>query len=163
MNKLAKLKRLKTKSFRDAYVQANISHGLAHQIRALRQQRGWSQQDLARKIGASSNSLIARLEDPSYGKHTLTTLQNLASALDVALLVKFTSFGRLLAEVEDVSPRTLGAESFEVEYPKLLETMDIQTSATVSHIHTWGSGNSYPTPVHADIDTKFINISNTSE
>jgi hypothetical protein len=41
------------------------------------------------------NNVSARLENPNYGKHTLTTLKNIAAACDVALVVWFIPFGRL--------------------------------------------------------------------
>jgi ribosome-binding protein aMBF1 (putative translation factor) len=40
---------INSKSARDAYVRAEVSTFLAHQVRALRNQRGWSQKELAEK------------------------------------------------------------------------------------------------------------------
>ena len=116
---LTRLKRLKEKGFRDAYVQANIEHGVAHQIRLMREARGWSQTELADKASLGPQSGVARLEDPSYGRFTIATLLKLASTFDVALLVKFVPFGKLLQETEDLSASTLAPERFAVELPKL--------------------------------------------
>ena len=118
---LGKLKRLRKRAFREAYVRANIEQGIAHQIRLLRQARGWSQERLAQEIGATQQSAIARLEDPSYGRYNLSTLRKVASAFDVALFVRFVSYGKLLVETSDLSPDALTPESFEDECPKLLE------------------------------------------
>lgn len=115
-----KIERLRDKEFRSAYVRATIEHGLAHQIRALRTARGWSQADLAAKIGAKNQSAISRLEDPSYGRHSLMTIEKLADAFDVALLVKFAPFSRLLDETEDLSPAALNAISFAEECTAML-------------------------------------------
>jgi transcriptional regulator with XRE-family HTH domain len=125
-----KLQRLKRKTFRNAYVRANTEQGIAHQIRIQRQAKGWSQRKLALRIGATRQSAVARLEDPSYGRHTLATLLKLASAFDVALLVKFVSYGRLLSETADLSPAALRAESFDIEYPKLTKLQDVATPTT---------------------------------
>jgi len=38
----------------------------------------------------------ARLENPNYGKHSLTTLKKIAATCDVALVVWFIPFSRLL-------------------------------------------------------------------
>ena len=43
-----------------------------------------------------NQNAISRLENPSYGKATLTTLKRLAAAFDVALIVRFVPFGQLV-------------------------------------------------------------------
>lgn len=120
----AKINRLKKKGFRDAFVRSQLSHGLAHQIRALRLQRGWTQSELAEKLGLKTQSAIARMEDPSYGRLSIATLLKLSSIFDVALSVRFASYGKFLLEREDVSPAALTAESFDAEAPKLLEALE---------------------------------------
>ena len=56
--------------------------------------------------------MIARLENPDYGKFSLSTLLKLASAFDVALLIRFVAFGELLERTRDLSPAGLNAASF---------------------------------------------------
>lgn len=129
---MSKLNRLHKKEFRDAYVRSHLTQGLPYQIRALRMQRGWSQQDLANKLGLKRQSAIARIEDPSYGKLSISTLLNLSSVFDVALNIKFVSFGKFLADKEDLSPKNLAAESFESELPKLME--DSEQNASYKNI-----------------------------
>jgi transcriptional regulator with XRE-family HTH domain len=108
--------RLRDKAYRDAYIEAHVKIGIPHQIRALREQEGrkWTQGELAKR-SKKSRTVISRLEDPEYGRHTIRTLLELASAFDVALLVKFVSFSRLLKEFADVSPRALEVPSFTDE------------------------------------------------
>lgn len=118
------LGRLKKKGFRDAYVRSHLAHGLAHQIRALREQRGWTQIDLAQKLGLRTQSAIARMEDPSYGKLSVATLLKLSSVFDVALSVRFISFGKFLSDREDVSPQSLGAEDFEAESTRIIDDLE---------------------------------------
>jgi transcriptional regulator with XRE-family HTH domain len=120
---LGKLERLRKKAFRDAYVRAHIEQGIAHQIRILRLAKNWSQQKLALQLGSKGQSMIARLEDPSYGRYSLNTLIKLASVFDVALLIKFVPYSRLLWETENPSPKALNVESFEADYPRLLQTL----------------------------------------
>lgn len=110
-----KLKRFKRKAFRDAFVSANIDQGLAHQIRAIRESRGWDQKALATKIGLRSQSAIARMEDPSYGKLSIATLKRLGKAFDVALLVKFVPYSRLFLETHDLSTSALAVKAFDDE------------------------------------------------
>lgn len=108
------------KRYRDLYVSEYIQTGTPFQIRALRNLREWSQEFLAQKAGMKQN-VVSRLEDPSYGKLTLKTLLRMASAFDVALLVKFVPFSRFLNEMGDRSPAALYAEGIEDELPLFLE------------------------------------------
>ena len=110
--------KLGNKKYRDAYVSAHVRNGISYQIRALREQRGWTQDKLGEEARKPQNA-IARLEDPSYGKASIPTLLEIASAFDVALLIKFVPYSRLLDEVEDLSPAALSAESFTKELPIL--------------------------------------------
>lgn len=107
------IEKLRNKAYRDAYVESHIKVGIPYQIRALREQksRKWSQRELGKRCGKQAN-VISRLEDPEYGGHTIRTLLQLASAFDVALLVKFISYSRFLKEFEEVSPSALEVPSF---------------------------------------------------
>ncbi len=105
------LTELENKEYRDAFVEGHIRTGAAYQIRALRNARHWSQEELGER-GDMSQSGIARLENPDYGKFSLTTLLKFASAFDVALLVQFVSFSELLDRTRDLSPEGLNAPSY---------------------------------------------------
>jgi len=109
---------MKNPKARQAYVEAEVASGLAHQIRALRTQRGWTQKDLADKLG-TTQAAISRLEDPSYGRPSIKTLLDVGAAFDVALQVRFVSFVRLLQETRSVSREQLEVEPFEVEAEKV--------------------------------------------
>jgi transcriptional regulator with XRE-family HTH domain len=110
---------LTNKKSRDAYVYEHIRNGISFQLRALREQREWSQDDLA-KATKKSRTTITRLENPNNDQLTLNTLLELASAFDVALLIKFVPFSRLLKEYEDVSSQALSAQSIGKEKRRLL-------------------------------------------
>lgn len=105
------LTELEDKEYRDAFVEGHIRTGAAYQIRALRNARQWSQEELAARAG-TSQSVIARLENPDYGKFSLSTLAKFASAYDVGLLVRFVSFSELLDRTRDLSPERLNVPSF---------------------------------------------------
>lgn len=107
------IEKLKNKAYRDAFVSDHISIGIPFQIRALRKEREWTQGDLG-KAAKMAQTAISRLEG-RYGSSTLATLCKLASAFDVALLVRFVTFGRLLEETADLSPKAMGAVSFDVD------------------------------------------------
>lgn len=103
--------KLRSKSYREAYVAEHVRTGIAYQIRALRIQRGWSQKRLAEEMG-KPQSVVSRLEDPDYGKVSVQTVLDGAAAFDVALLVQYVSFPEFLRRTRDVSPEVLQAESF---------------------------------------------------
>jgi len=106
------------KKFRDAYVYEHVRNGVPFQIRTLREERGWTQGKLG-EVSAKPRNVITRLEDPNYGKFTLKTLLEIASAFDVAVLIKFVPFSRLLREYDDTSPSALGAPSILEETRRL--------------------------------------------
>ena len=105
-----------SKKFRDAYVYEHVRNGIPFQTRALRTspERDWTQAELGAAAKKPRN-VITRLENPNYGKLTLKTLFEIASAFDVALLIKFVPFSRLLREYEDVSSEALNAKSITDE------------------------------------------------
>lgn len=113
---IAKL--LKDKEYRDAYVAEHVRNGVPFQIRTMRDRKGWTQARLGQEAGKPQN-VISRLEDPNYGKVTIQTLLQIASAFDTALMVKFVPFSRLLKEYENVSPDALAVSSIQDEVPKL--------------------------------------------
>lgn len=104
--------KLKSKSYREAYVAEHVRTGIAYQIRALRTQRGWSQKKLAEEMG-KPQSVVSRLEDPDYGKVSVKTVLDGAAAFDVALLVQYVSFPEFLRRTRDVSPEALRVDSFD--------------------------------------------------
>jgi transcriptional regulator with XRE-family HTH domain len=119
-SKVRQLAKLKRKPYRDAYVAEQVKTGLPFQIRALREQRGWSQSELGDNTGMRQNA-ISRLEKPDYGSLTVNTLLRLASAFDVALLIKFVPFRKLLDEFGDLSTEALEVDAFDQEVPVLEE------------------------------------------
>jgi transcriptional regulator with XRE-family HTH domain len=103
---------LEDKEYRDLFVAEHIAAGLAFQIRAMREARGWSQAELGRRVGMRQET-ICLLENPSYGRFTLRTLKRLASAFDVALTVRFAPFDELAARTTNLSPEDLAVPAFD--------------------------------------------------
>lgn len=114
---------------RDAYVQAEVATALAHQIRAIRMQRGWSQAELAHRMGTKQH-VVSRLEDPSYGRYSLQTLFQLSRAFDTGLQVRFVSFVTMLKDTFKPEHSQRPVPSFEEE------------AATVGFYTTVNTGNS---------------------
>ncbi len=110
--------RLKSKRARDAYVEAELINSISAQIRVLRQKKGWSQKELAEKLG-TSQGVVSRLEDPSYGRFSFKTLLHVASIFDVALLTRFLSFAQLIPATWKTDRDSLSVDSFDEEFNKI--------------------------------------------
>lgn len=101
---------------RDAYVQAEVTTALSHQIRAIRQQRGWSQGELAERL-ETTQAVVSRLENPDYGRHSLQTLLQLSKAFDTGLQVRFVSLVTMLKETFHPNHADRLVPTFEEEAP----------------------------------------------
>lgn len=106
---------------RAKFVASHLDKGIAYQIRALRDRQELSQEDLASLVGMNQNA-ISRLESPERGRPTITTLKRLAEALDVALVVRFVPFSKLVKWVSGtpfieygLSTESLAVPNFEEE------------------------------------------------
>lgn len=108
----------KSEIARDAYRQAEVVTALAQQIRAIRLQRGWTQRELAQRLG-TTQAAVSRLEDPSYGRLSLGTLLDLARVFDVGLQVKFFSFVTMLAQTFKPSHSERLIPTFDEEAPNV--------------------------------------------
>ena len=79
----------------EAYAAARLAFELGRSVRELRQQRGWSQTQLAEAAGMTQ-SAVARFEGGGTVP-TLPVLERLAQALDVELAVRFAPETRSVA------------------------------------------------------------------
>jgi transcriptional regulator with XRE-family HTH domain len=99
------VRKFKDPEYRHSYIDAFLNTSIAAQIRALREKRGWSQKELAEKIGTKQSGVSA-LENVNYSRWSINTLRRLARAFDVALTVKFESFGEAIDEITQFSKET---------------------------------------------------------
>jgi len=93
----------------------DIGTGIAFQIRLLREDRGWTQGELAERTGKRQEA-ISQWENPNYGRYTLSTLKDLAGAFDVALLVRFAPFSEIIDWTVNLSAQRLTPPSFDAEF-----------------------------------------------
>lgn len=100
------------KEFRDAFVEAHIDNGIAYQISGMRRDRDWDQKTLAEKAG-TRQAVISRMEDPDYGRLSITTLKKIAAAFDVALEVKFVPFSEFVGSIRSLCPEFYTPPAFD--------------------------------------------------
>lgn len=81
------------KEFRHRLAFLALGRGLARQIRGMRRSRGWSQKELADRLG-TTQPRVALLEQ-WCGNVSIKTLQRIACVFDVALEIRFVSWGEL--------------------------------------------------------------------
>lgn len=104
-------KKLANKNYRDAFVASRIAQTLAFQLRVLRQRAGLSQTELAKKLGTSQNA-VSRIENPQYGKASISTLRKVASYFNVGLIVRF-------APLSEIADWTVNLSEKAVDVPDL--------------------------------------------
>jgi transcriptional regulator with XRE-family HTH domain len=102
----------KSPSYRDSYVSAHISNTVAAQISSMREDREWTQSQLAEKTGMKQ-SRISTLEDPNYENVEIATLKRIASAFEVALTIRFVPFSELMSWAEHHTMRDLNVRPIE--------------------------------------------------
>jgi len=100
--------KFKNKEYRDAFVTEQIFSRLPLKIRNIREEQELTQRQLG-VLAGMAQTWVSKLEDPNYGKLTISTLLKLASAFDVGLHVDFVPFSKVL----DVAIR-LRSVSFSV-------------------------------------------------
>jgi transcriptional regulator with XRE-family HTH domain len=103
-----------------------INVTVALQIRAMREARGWSQDQLAKELG-TSQAVISGLEQVRW-KHwpQLSTLLDVAKVFDVALLARFCPWTQLIedfmrspGERKGLSYETIAVSNWEEEFEKM--------------------------------------------
>lgn len=152
MNEL--VERLKTewsdKETRQVYCDEFLNASIGTQIKVLREERGLTQAQLA-ALADMKQPRIAALEDVNYSSWTINVLRRLAEAFDLALTVKFDSFGEKLRDIESFSGETFQRPSFEQD--PVFQVAAVSHSATSSHL----SGD--PRTVSLTLPTRTLNLS----
>jgi transcriptional regulator with XRE-family HTH domain len=98
--------------FAHAYLEDQANLRIAAQVRTLRRQRGWTQEDLAQRAGIKQ-SRISKIEGADFESVTLTTLRKLAQAFDVHARVSFSSVASALVDFSNLSKEGLEVEGRE--------------------------------------------------
>jgi transcriptional regulator with XRE-family HTH domain len=136
---------MESKEYRDAFVAEQIFSRLPLKVRALREQRGLSQKELGERAGMAQ-AWVSKLEDPNYGKLTISTLLRLASAFDVGLHIDFVPFSQVLGFSTSLSEESFRVPSFAEDMERVeKEESDVAAAARVGAgvnvLHYHGSYN----------------------
>jgi transcriptional regulator with XRE-family HTH domain len=108
------LARLKDKKYRDLFVASQINRIIPFQIRALRAARdNMTQEELAERA-ETTQSVISRIQNKGAASLNIKSLLKLASAFDVALVVRFEPIDRFIDWVDDLSPEVMSPKSSEI-------------------------------------------------
>jgi transcriptional regulator with XRE-family HTH domain len=106
--------KLRDKKYREAFVFQAFKRIVPFQISAMRKQRGWSQETLARNANVTQG-VVSRAEDPDYGNLTIKTICRIAAGFDVAFIGKFVPFSELDRWFTVLSQESGIVPSFEQE------------------------------------------------
>lgn len=131
---------LKDKETRVIYDDDLLNTYVATQIKVLREQRGWTQQQLAEQAGMKQER-ISVMEDVNYAAWTAKVLKRLAEAFDVRLTIKFEEFNTYLKDFQDIKRKSLEKLSFENDSAFVDKTEQSQTDSNVIDINDWKVGH----------------------
>jgi len=118
-------KKLTSKAYREAYVAAHLKRSVPFQVRALRDQRGWSQAQLAERSGLTQGA-VSRAEDPDYGNLSFNTVIRLAAGFDVAFVGAFIPFSELGQRVATQNETSVQVLSFDHDSPSAVGNVKTQ-------------------------------------
>ena len=108
---------------------ANTYFPYSLKIRAMRDPRDMSQGELGQMAGIAQ-PWVSKLENPSNGTLTISTLLKLASAFDMASYIDFVPFSELLRRASDLSNESFEVPSFDGDaglVPTVPKVPDIET------------------------------------
>ena len=99
-------KRLKDRKYRERFISGEIKRVIPFQLRALRASRKWTQAQLGTEA-SMPQTVISRIENGNAASLSIKTLLKLASAFDVALVVRFEPIDTVIKFVDTMSPESI--------------------------------------------------------
>jgi transcriptional regulator with XRE-family HTH domain len=94
------------KEYAHAYMEEFSNMAIAAQIKALREQRNWTQKQLAAFAGMKQERISA-LEDVDYDAWTIKVLRRIAKAFDLTVKVSFEKFSSGIMDISRMTPESL--------------------------------------------------------
>ncbi|MBA3037245.1 MAG: helix-turn-helix transcriptional regulator [Desulfobacterium sp.] len=99
------------KEYRHGYVDEFLNASIATQIKVLREQREWSQKELADYAGMMQPR-ISVMENVNYSSWSIKILRKIAEAFDLTLCVSFEGFGKRVEDIDNFTRKDLERDSF---------------------------------------------------
>jgi transcriptional regulator with XRE-family HTH domain len=118
------------KDYRHAFVEEKVRSHIAAQIRALREERGLTQPELAAMMD-KTQSWVSRLEDANQPPPTIMSLLQVAEAFDVDFEISFSPFSKLLDRLSTMTPDSLKVPGFENDRGLAAEPMKAPHSESI--------------------------------
>lgn len=122
---------------RYAYADSVVNAFVSAQIKALREDRGLTQEKLAELIGTKQSG-ISRLQKADYGAWKIETLRRIARAFGVRLRLGFEEFGTILEEIGNFGEEKLAPRRFEED--PVFQSKEQKAMVTLGSIPTSSSG-----------------------
>jgi transcriptional regulator with XRE-family HTH domain len=98
--------------YREVYTDEFLNSKIATQIKVLREQRKWTQEELADRAEMKQER-VAVLENVNYESWTLSVLRRFAKAFDLRLDVEFKEFGSFFEDFANFGRESLERDSFD--------------------------------------------------
>ncbi len=128
------VEQMKNKGFRDAFVKAEIAHGILFQLQAMLKDRGWTQEKLAEQASTSQPVISKYLN--GYEDFSIKTLRKLGSAFDVSLCVRWERFSALVNRHLNLGHADLAVKSYANDVALYYPTLAVSNSIQSFHDNT---------------------------
>jgi transcriptional regulator with XRE-family HTH domain len=115
-----------------------LNIAIATQIKVLREQREWRQEDLAEEA-EMTQPMVSRYENVNYSSWSINTLKKFALAYDVWLDVRFRPFGELVRTTEEFGREALQVPKFDDD-PFFKEVQNEQEKEVASAVMNYWAG-----------------------
>lgn len=120
------------KEYAHSYVDEFLNLKIATAIKVLREQREWTQEQLADESGMKQ-SRVSLLENVNYSSWSLSTLKKLAWAFDLTLDVDFKEFSERIFDISNLNKETLERASRLEDLEKLLNTDVVENASALEY------------------------------
>jgi transcriptional regulator with XRE-family HTH domain len=137
--------KFQNKEYRDAFVAEQIFSRLPLKIRTIREDQKLTQRQLG-KLADMAQTWVSKLEDPNYGKLTISTLLKLASAFDVGLQVDFVPFSRVLDGAIRLHSESFSVPEFEQDKGFFYGLSDVNGASNTAVSGAVSAGKLYRFP-----------------
>jgi transcriptional regulator with XRE-family HTH domain len=158
-------KRLKEKKYRNQFIAGEVRRTIPFQLRAMRVERKWTQADLGKEADMPQ-TVVSRIENGDAASLSIKTLLKLASAFDVALVVRFEPIDRLIHWVDNLAPEVMSPQRSD----EILARMEAEVSniaparspAATGHLRIAAVNTSRPTQIEFGFTRQLTAVPNTA-